>query len=544
MPCVVKEEKSAESINHEHICSQEARKVGIGGQIYEVSGLKSSSPSRHEKLAADGKEEDELESAKAEMGEVREENERLKKMLEQIEKDYKSLQLRFFDILQKADPAKKSTNSTQYCSHDGQIMESELVSLCLGRSSSPGEAKKEERTSNNASKSSRKNGDDEELKASLNLALDPKIQPSLELGVSNLSPENSSEETKEEEAGEAWPPSKVLKTMRGNGDDEVSPHSNVKRARVSVRARCDAPTVQRCAEDMSILITTYEGTHSHPLPVSATAMASTTSAAASMLLSGSSTSQPGLSSTAPTTTAATAPNGLNFNIYDTSRTKPFYSSNSTSALFPTITLDLTNPSSSFSHFNRFSSSFASNPRFPSTNLNFSCSSESTLLPTLWGNGFQAYGPYNQTPNGSLSNLGKNSQEQFYQSFMDKNQNQQAAAASASQQALTETLTKAMTSDPNFRSVIAAAISTMVGGNATNNGDQENFGQNLMQNNTPPNNSILSQNGKACASGYFNGLSTLNSQTGSSSLLQSSLPFPIFKSSPTPTNDNNNKDQSS
>lgn len=30
--------------------------VGIGGQIYEVSGLKSSSPSRHEKLAADGKE--------------------------------------------------------------------------------------------------------------------------------------------------------------------------------------------------------------------------------------------------------------------------------------------------------------------------------------------------------------------------------------------------------------------------------------------------------------------------------------------------------
>ncbi|GAY61900.1 hypothetical protein CUMW_213570 [Citrus unshiu] len=544
MPCVVKEEKSAESINHEHICSQEARKLGIGGQIYEVSGLKSSSPSRHEKLAADGKEEDELESAKAEMGEVREENERLKKMLEQIEKDYKSLQLRFFDILQKADPAKKSTNSTQYCSHDGQIMESELVSLCLGRSSSPGEAKKEERTSNNASKSSRKNGDDEELKASLNLALDPKIQPSLELGVSNLSPENSSEETKEEEAGEAWPPSKVLKTMRGNGDDEVSPHSNVKRARVSVRARCDAPTVQRCAEDMSILITTYEGTHSHPLPVSATAMASTTSAAASMLLSGSSTSQPGLSSTAPTTTAATAPNGLNFNIYDTSRTKPFYSSNSTSALFPTITLDLTNPSSSFSHFNRFSSSFASNPRFPSTNLNFSCSSESTLLPTLWGNGFQAYGPYNQTPNGSLLNLGKNSQEQFYQSFMDKNQNQQAAAASASQQALTETLTKAMTSDPNFRSVIAAAISTMVGGNATNNGDQENFGQNLMQNNTPPNNSILSQNGKACASGYFNGLSTLNSQTGSSSLLQSSLPFPIFKSSPTPTNDNNNKDQSS
>ncbi|GKU97096.1 hypothetical protein SLEP1_g10276 [Rubroshorea leprosula] len=500
----------------------------------------------------EARKEVELESAKAEMGEVREENKRLKRMLEQIEKDYKSLQLRFLDVLQKGTSNRSSTDSLPSHDQNDESPESELVSLSLGRrSSTPTEPKRDGRTSNSASRNT-KEDDHHQLKASPTLGLDSKFQLSTEV-VSNPSPENSAEEGKEEDAGEAWPPSKIPKTTK-NGDEEVAQASHVKRARVSVRARCDAPTmndgcqwrkygqkvakgnpcprayyrctiapgcpvrkqVQRCVEDMSILITTYEGTHNHPLPVSATAMASTTSAAASMLLSGSSTSQPGLSSAVTITTSA---NGLNFSSYDSTRTKQFYLPNpsSSSHFFPTVTLDLTSsPSSLSNYFNCFSSNFESG--YPSTNLNFSSLESNNVMPIIWGNGYNSIGtlPSNQTQTGSTSlNLGKESQQQ----------------ASASQQSLTETLTKALASDPSFQSVIAAAISSMVGSNAAKQGSPsgilESFGQNLVQMNAQ---NASTQNGKGCGSSYFNGLSSSSSQKGTSP--QSSLPFSIFNSAST------------
>ncbi|CAN6675974.1 unnamed protein product [Malus baccata var. baccata] len=487
---------------------------------------------------------DEMQSAKAEMVKVREENEKLKLLLSQISRDYQYLQMHIHGLLQNEEETKKCTDASSSSTardftHEQNIEEADdLVSLSLGRTSSSIDQPRKDGRSQLSSTNGKDDDDDDKMLhgAGLALELGCRSEPAAQ------STDNSSGGPKEDDQTEIWPPSKTLKTTR-SGEDEVSQQTHLKKARVSVRARCDAPTmndgcqwrkygqkiakgnpcprayyrctvspscpvrkqVQRNSKDMSILITTYEGSHNHPLSMSATAMASTTSAAASMLQSHSSTSQQGLfnSATAPIS-ASTNLQGLNVSgtstLSQNSRLpqQHFYfpnSSVSTNNSHPTITLDLTVPTPS--HFGKFplasGSSFSSNPRYPSTSFNFSSSLDhnNTLqLQSPWNSishtasGYFNYGNYGNRINqvGSALNIGKQpifqEHNKLYQSHV-QNQNASPPPPPLHHPQMSTnsiaTATKAITLNPNFQSALAAALTSFLGngGTSSTTGIREN-----------------------------------------------------------------------
>ncbi|CAL9045131.1 probable WRKY transcription factor 31 [Musa acuminata AAA Group] len=410
----------------------------------------------------------ELVAMQAELERTKEENQKLRAMLNQVTSNYNALQMHLVALVQQRrasgnpqghDAVDEKIEAKSSNKHEGIVVPRQFMDL------GPGGDIDEPSHSSTASR-------DRSLSLRSHTAVgsaDYSAQKS-RTDDREILPLDHEKYTREDSSDNGWSPDKASKLTASKATEQAQ-DATMRKARVSVRARSEAPMitdgcqwrkygqkmakgnpcprayyrctmatgcpvrkqVQRCADDRSILITTYEGAHNHPLPPAAMAMASTTSAAASMLLSGSMPSGDGLMSS----------NFLARTILPCSSSMATISA---SAPFPTVTLDLTQSPNPL----QFQRSAASHFQLPFASAAPGLAT-SLSPPQVFGQTLQTQSKFSglqRSPEMDAAQLAHTkAQSLLPPSLADK-----VSAATA-----------AITADPNFTAALAAAITSIIGG---------------------------------------------------------------------------------